>query len=408
MAINVGTIQTEFNTIIGDSSTDRITAAERLQFISQAVVWLQLNTVNDHSVKTFEVDYFDTVNYYKLNNSLTDVLEANDLRRKITKNTKAFNRQSSQEVSEDIANQIDDSSFSIERRDGDIYLVANHDSEYPSLLAQTMDTTTDNGEWLADTSTSDALNISYSTVDYTEGSGSVTFDIDVSQSGNNRATIYNSTMSSGDLTDERNLSAWLLDIKIPDITEVSSVTFYWGSSSTDYYYVTTTADLNGNAFVSADWMTLKFNWLNASTTGTPDYTAINYMRIDINYTASQADMSGVSIDNIRIVRPEKLTFYYTSWNIGTNSGGTEIKRFTATSDIPYYSGQYDHYDYIVAHKAASLAYSALRLYDESKSELIEATRLLGEIKKIVPRSITPESRTFKPHGINFRRRGFRI
>ena len=49
-------------------------------------------------------------------------------------------------------------------------------------------------------------------------------NIGVSQSGNNRATIENSTMDSEDLTDDRNVSSWVLDIKIPDVTNITSVT----------------------------------------------------------------------------------------------------------------------------------------------------------------------------------------
>ena len=407
MAINVGTIQTEFNTIIGDSSTDRITAAERLQFITEAVVWSQINTVNDHSVRTFDIDYFDTVNYYKLNNSLTDILEANDLRRAIGDNKPAFERQSSQEMSEDIGNQFDSSSFSLERRDGDVYLVVNHDSKYPSTIVASMDSLTESGTWAVDATNSDATALDVTNVEFTQGDGAFTFDIDVSQSGNNRATIENSTMDSEDLTDDRNVSSWILDIKIPDVTNITSVTFYWGSSSTDYYYVTQTSDMNGNAFTSADWLTLKFDWLNASTTGSPDYTAVDYMRIDVNYGAGQTDMSGVTMDNLRLIRPEKLKFYYTSWNVGTNSSGTQVKTFTSTSDIPYFSGQYDKYLYPVAHKAASLAYRALRLYEESKEELSEASRMLAEINNIIPKSVTRETRNFKVRGIRFNRRGGR-
>jgi hypothetical protein len=407
MSITVSDINTELNTIIGDSSTDRITAAERLQFATEAVVWAQINTLNDHQVRTFDLDYFDTVNYYKLNNSLTDVLEANDLRRKVGKNKPAFERQSSQEVSEDIDNQFDNSTYAIERRDGNAHLVINHESTYPSMLVSSMDSLTESGSWAVDATNSDAVNLDITEVDFTQGAGAFTFDIDVSQSGNNRATIENSTMDSEDLTDDKNLSSFIMDIKFPDVTYITSVTFYWGSSSTDYYYVTQTADMNGNAFTDGDFITLKFDWLNAPTTGSPDFTAIDYMRIDVNYGASQADMSGIVIDNLRLVRPEKLKFYYTSWNVGTDTNGTQIKKFTATTDVPYFSGQYDKYLYPVAHKAASLAYRALRLYDESKEELSEASRMLAEINNIIPKSVTRETRNFKVRGIRFNRRGGR-
>lgn len=407
MSITVQEIQTNLNTIIGDSSTDRISAAERLQFITEAVSWLKTELDNDHSVRTHTLNYFDTINYYKLNQSVTDIFEGNELRRAVGEDTPSFTRKSSAEISEEIAQGFDESSFSLERRDGNLYLAINHYSKYPAMLVSHMESiTADGGTWVVDSTNSDATNLSVDTVGFIHGSGCFSFDIDVSQSVNNRATIYNNEITSEDLSDEKDLSYWVIDVDIPDVTYVTSYTFYWGSSSSNYYSVTATTDINGNALVSGV-NTLKFAWLGATVTGTPDDSAISYIRIDLNYSASQSDATSFKLDYLRLIRPEKLTFYYSSWNVGTNSGGTQLKAFTSVTDIPYFSGQYDNYKFPVAHKAAQLAYRSLRLYNESAIEENEALKELAKIKNVIPKSRKQELKSFKIRGINFNRRGIR-
>lgn len=406
MSITVQSIITPYNTFIGDDSTDRISAAERLQFVTEATVWLQTQLDNDHSVRTYSVSFFDTLYSYKLNAAISDVLESNALRRAVTETNIDMTRKDSRQVLSDISDHAQESTYALERRDGNLYLVVNHDSKYGALNVDSFDSLTANGgTWAADTTNSDATNV---TIDQVDGSnnttGCLSFDIDVSQSGNNRATIYNDDLTDEDLSSEKDLSSWLLDVKFPDVTEITSVTFYWGSSSSNYYSVTQTTNYDGSAFTADFNNTLKFDWLNATVTGTPNDEAINYIRIDVNYGVGQTDSTSFKIDNLRLVRPEKLTFYYTSWNVGTNSSGTQLKVFTATSDIPYFSGQYDQYLYAVAHKAASLTFKSLRLYNESDREEQEALNEMNRVRKVIPKSRPSELKNFKVRGISFRRR----
>ncbi len=411
MSITISNVQDELNTIIGDSSTDRVSAAQRLSYITQATAWFKEETSNDHSVSTFDIQYYDGINYYKISSAIGDYLESNDLRRKIGDNYTSFTPKSSREMAEDIAQQSGESAFAIERRDGDTYLVINHYSTYRTMQVSRMNSLTeDGGTWEADTTTSDATNLAINDVDSTEGGSSFSFDVDVSQSVNNRATVLNDTFTSGDLTEDKDITTFLLDIKFPAVTYITSVTFYWGSSSSNYYSVTQTTDINGNAFI-ADWQTLGFDWLGATVTGTPDDSDITYFRIDVNYSASQADATSFKLDNLRLSRPETLKFYYTNWNVGTSSVGADITKFTATTDIPYYSGQYDQYMFPIAQYAASLCFKDLRLYNEAEVKMVDAMRGVARVKKIVPSSVVKERKNFKVAGIRFNRggrRSFRI
>lgn len=390
------------NTYIGDASTDRISAAERLQYITEATIWLQTQLDNDHSIRTYSVSYFDTINYYKINSAISDVLESNALRRATSERDVDLTRKDARQIAIDISTYQEESGYALERRDGNLYMAINHFSKYTALQVSSFDSlTADGGTWTADTTTSDATNLTVDTVDGSNNTpGCLSFDISVAQSGNNRATIYNSGLNSEDLTDEKDLTTWFLDVKFPDVTYVTSVTLYWGSDASNYWSVTATTGYDGTAFI-ADWNTLKFAWLGATKTGTPDITAVDYLRIDVNYGASQSDATSFKIDRLRLVRPEIMTLHYTSWNVGTTSGGSQVKAFTATSDIPYFSGQYDQYLYAVAHKAASLAFKALRLSAESSSEETEGLKEMNLVRKVIPKSRPNEMKNFKIRGIRF-------
>lgn len=402
MATLVSNIITNFNSFIGDASNDRISAAERLQFITESVNWLQLELDNDHSIRTYSVSYFDTINYYKLNSAVTDIFEGNALRRATSESDIDLTRKDARDVATYIANGLNESVYALERRDSNLYLAVNHDSKYTALQVTSFGSlTADGGTWASDLITSDALAVAVDNTDGSNGTtGCLSFDITVAQSANNRATISNDTLTSEDLTDEKDLTTWLLDVKFPDVTYITSVTLYWGSSSSAYWSVSSTTNYDGGAFTADFLNTVKFTWLGATKTGSPDVTAINFIRIDINYSASQTDATSFKIDNLRLVRPETLTFHYTSWNVGTNTSGTQIKVFGATTDIPYYSGQYDQYNYPVARKAAALAFKSLRLYTESDKEEMEALKAMNKIRKVIPKSRMPELKNFKVRGIN--------
>lgn len=404
MAVTVASIITNFDTYIGDTSNDRVTAAERLQLVNEATVWLQEELGNDHMVKTYTLNYYDNVHVYKVTSAIASLMEGADLRRGEEDQFTSFAHKSSRELAEEIAQQVTESSWAIERRDSNWYLVVNHKSKYSPDTVATLDSTTaDGGEWEADTTNSDATNVTTDINEFKQGSGSINFDADVSQSGNNRATILNDSFDALDLSDFEDLAAFVFWIYVPDVTNFSSVTLFWGTSASAYWSATVTTDINGSAFVNG-WNRVAVAWSGASLTSTPDSANIGYLRFDFNYGAGQGDDTDFRIDDLTIVRAEPLTFYYTSWYVGTNNSGTALTAYSATTDIPFYSGQYDQYKYAVAHKAASLAYyGSLRNKDEGAIHEVEAIRALNRQKKLVPTSVTKENKSFKVTGINFAR-----
>lgn len=408
MSITLANLITNFDTYFGDSSTDRISQAERFQLLTEATVWLQESFPNDHGVDSYEFNYYDSVHYYKLTSAVADLFEGNDLRKRVGENEQPFTRKSSTEMSNEIATGEGDNAWSIERRDGDSYLVITQDEKYPArVLSSFDDTTSGGGSWVADTTNSDATNVTQDQNEFLQGTGSLNFDIDVSQSGNNKATIYNASASSSDLSDDENLSSFIFDIYIPDVTNFSSVTLYAASDTSadpstiaNYISGTVTTDIHGASLIDG-WNTVKVDWADMTPTGSLDTSAVLYYQIDFNYGAGQGDDTDFRIDNFRIVRPEKLRLYYQSWNVGQDTNGTDITAFSATTDVPYFSGRYDQYKYAVSHKAAGLAFKSLGMYQSGSFEEQEAEKALDRVSKIIPSSLRREQKTFKVHGIRF-------
>lgn len=406
MSVTISSLVSNLNTYLGDSSTDRISDAERYQYLTEATIWLQESLGNEHQDVTYDFDYYDTVNYYNVTGILPDLTEAVDLRCEAGKNYNPFIYKSGKELSTEIANRAMEASYSIERHDREAFLVVNYQGGKSAAQISSFDSfTADGGTWEVDAVNSDATTLVLDTIEKKEGSASFKFDVDVSQSANNRATILNTTQTTRNLADYEDLAAWFFWVYIPDTTYFSSVSLFWGSDTSNFWSGTATTDFNGNAFVDG-WNRVKIDWRQATMTLVPDSANVDYIRVDLNYTSSQADAQNFRIDDLKLILPEHLTFIYTTWNVGETSGGTGLTAFTAGTDVPFFSAQYDGYRYAVAHKAASLAFYNLRVTDQAASEEVEAIKAFNRQKKMFPISKVQETRSFKPVGVNFRRRRY--
>lgn len=403
MSVTVANLFTNLNTYFGDNTTDRVSDAERYEAITEATVWLLEELGNDHNIKTYDVSFYDSVNYYKISNSVSDLLESADLRRGTLDQSITANPKSARDMAEAIGKGSQEFAWAIERRDGDAYIAITLDTDKRALVVSNFESLeAGGGTWNADTTTSDASNVTVDVNEYLEGSASLNYDIVVGQSVNNRATIRNSTLDTLDLTAHEDLGSWIFESYLPDNLTITSYTLYWGSDSTNYWSATVTTDIDGEAFVDG-WNTIKVDWSSATQTGTPDVEAIDYIAIQLNYSAGQVSDTDFRLDHLRIVNPEKLKYHYLSWDIGTSSVGADLNKYTASTDIPFYSGQYDQYKYAVSHKAASILFFSVRLRDEALIEEREAVSSVKRLEKIFPTSKIPESHSFKVAGINFNR-----
>lgn len=179
----------------------------------------------------------------------------------------------------------------------------------------------------------DATNIR--TVDgarYKQGSA-VAFDIDVSASGTNTAGIEKAFTTSVDLSDNEDIGTGFLDIFIPNglVTEMSSIRLRWGSSSGNYWEVTSSTCFNGQEF-SRGKNVVAFPWSSASETGTPDSSAIDYVQILVSYGSGQADVSLIAIQDLRFANPTEYTHEYYSSRFTRSNAGTLQDEFSADDD----------------------------------------------------------------------------
>lgn len=214
---------------------------------------------------------------------------------------------------------------------GDRFLLAKYASGGSSALLHDCDSLTANGTWAVASGT-DAENISVDALNLKVGSGSVSFDIDVSDSAFNYGAIENSTFTAVDLSDATNKGTLFVWVYMPSVTYITSALVRWGSSSANYYEQSVTAQHNGQSFV-AGWNRLGFAWQGSTTTGTPVDTAIDYLYFRVVYSASQTDATGFKVDDIRVETPKQLELSYYSTRMVESAAGVLQDDFQANTDV---------------------------------------------------------------------------
>lgn len=159
----------------------------------------------------------------------------------------------------------------------------------PPIIVNYADDLTDNGTWAAGGT---ASNLEVDNVNYVEGQGSLEFDVSVGA-----GYVENSTMSQVNLSSYVNQASMFVWVYIPTGTSLTSVNLRWGSSSANYYSLSVTENQQGTAFVDG-WNRCQFIWANASVTGTPDASAIDYIRVTLTMTGTNTACRVNGINNI--------------------------------------------------------------------------------------------------------------
>jgi len=169
----------------------------------------------------------------------------------------------------------------------------------PPVYLNQAENTTDNGTW---TTGGTASNLQNNNTNFVNGTGSLQFDITTGT-----GYVENSTMSAVNLQQVLNqayLFAWTY---VPTASNLTSVELRWGSSSSNYYALTVMQN-QATAFVNG-WNQDQFIWSQATTVGTPNPAAINYLRISLAVTAN---MAGCLVNSISSVLGTILSYEYYS------------------------------------------------------------------------------------------------
>lgn len=191
-----------------------------------------------------------------------------------------------------------------------------------------------NGLWVGATAIS---NVSTNNYEGFTWPSSVSFDY-----SGTTGTLTNSTMTAIDLTAFQNRSNLYVDIYLPTVTSITSVSLKWGTDSSNYYTVTSTTNYLGQSFI-VGWNRVKFAWSSPTTVGTPTVTSIGYLQMTLAYS-SNPSATGFYFQNVFISENVPLTLTYYSTNMVTTLAGTQSQLFAsaaATTDTPLWSGRWD-------------------------------------------------------------------
>lgn len=88
-----------------------------------------------------------------------------------------------------------------------------------------------------------------------------------------------------DLSDYEDVGVGFLAIRTPSATDLTSVAVRVGSGASAYDEVSTTAGFLG-AWTANDWLLLAFDFSGSTSTGTPDWSAIDYLQVRVTHAAT--------------------------------------------------------------------------------------------------------------------------
>ena len=375
------------NSIIGDSSTDRITAAERYEAATEAVAWLLEELGNEHMVDRVDIDYVPSVMWYKLDTITPYLMGTGEVKLKEPKQSVDFTKIDSREITSAPKNRY---AYAIDRFNGNsflgILLPSTEDGEVTSLVPFNEE------DGLTYTGTNGS--------NITETPDAVRFDM----TGTGvTATGLETTTTAIDLSQKGDDDIYIVDVFIPDITDVTSVTLRFGTDLTSNYRMGTVAqDINGEALIEGN-NTLLFRHRDLTVVGSPTMTSITRWRVLINHQSSKPITTGFEISDLRTAKVIPLTFKYLFYRVGQSSAGADIIQFTADTDVPFFSERYPQYRYAVGHKTASVLFRFLQLWEEVRQESREAQAALDRYRKNFPSERDSTNSAFKPAGVNLRR-----
>ncbi len=148
----------------------------------------------------------------------------------------------------------------------------------PTSLLNNADAVSSNGTWATGGT---ASNIQTDNVTFAANNGSISFNLGSGSVGS-VGYVENSTMTVVNLSSLLNQGTLFLYVFLPTASDFTNVKLRWGSSSANYYEVTTTVTQSNTVFQNG-WNLLAFPWSGASVTGSPSASAINYIRVSYTY-----------------------------------------------------------------------------------------------------------------------------
>lgn len=203
---------------------------------------------------------------------------------------------------------------------------------------------TSNGTWTAG---GDVTGLIVDNVNFIQGSASIRFGL---SGAGTTGYVECSGMDPIDLTDDEGLGAEFLWQYLPSASQMTSVNLRWGNDSLNYWDRTVTSNSISGSFQDL-WNLLRYDWNQASSTGSPDASSVSYLRV--SYVYDGEPMDGLRIDGINAQRGLAYQVEYYSKYLFRDAV-TGIFQETVTSDTNLINLDTDSYN-LYLYKLAELA-----------------------------------------------------
>jgi len=174
----------------------------------------------------------------------------------------------------------------------------------------------------------DVENLTTNTLEYVSGTGSIQFGLSGS-TGTGTITI---TLSNNiDLSDMEDVGALFTWLRFPDASDLTSLEMIWGDDLTTNYWSKSVTAAHDRAWEDNAWQLNRFDWVDATQTGSPD--SENVAVIQFNFTYSNAQ-TNIFMDCISASKGEAWEMLYYSNALFRDTTGATYKTLpTADSDV---------------------------------------------------------------------------
>jgi len=149
--------------------------------------------------------------------------------------------------------------------------------------------------------------------------------------GSSTGTLTKTLTSPVNLSSYEDVGVAFLAIRIPDgatASNLTSVALKLGSSASAYDSVSSTEGFLG-AWTAGDWLLVALNFQSSSSTGTPDWSAIDYIQVSLAHTAT---LTNFRVGGLWISLPSPNEILFQSSAIFMASGAAPLQTITGDGD----------------------------------------------------------------------------
>lgn len=245
----------------------------------------------------------------------------------------------------------------ISQRDSVKKLLINKEIDDSTLSIDPLDDSTD---WHT---VGGATNLSSDSDNYIKGSGSIEWDIDATAV--TTAGIYRDDLDTFDLTDYITDGTAFVWVYLSEADDITNFIVKLGSSTGNYYSMTTTTAADGTAFTDG-WNLLKWDFSGATETGTVDDDGCVYASIYMTKLATKVSQVGFRFDQLQVKLGVFWNVLYYSDCPWRSSTGTYKTESTTDSDI--LNVEAGEYPLLIEKGVQVLGYEVKELNDADRAE----------------------------------------